>query len=114
MRAPSDKQRGPATTPGPKQSVTTSDDLPSVADEVVKVAGELLGRWVAGHLDHLDALVQIAEERLQAIPEPPRPGEQARIVAALSVMWAELELRVRVLEQDLEQRDRQQAQEVAR
>jgi hypothetical protein len=101
--------------PGHRPVVDPSTtDTQSIADDVVRVAGELLGRWVAGHLDHLDALVAVAEERLAAIPEPPRPSEQARIVAALSVMWAELELRVRVLEQDLEQRDRQRAQEVAR
>jgi hypothetical protein len=64
----------------------------------------LLAEYTAGKVSDIDALVSAAEARAREIPDAP---EQARMVRALAGWVAELEIRVRALEQGQEERDRE-------
>jgi hypothetical protein len=83
--------QAPVSSPNATASIVTDAADP----EVVRMAGELLGRWVAGHLDHLDALVDVAQERLAALPEP---GRLQRELQVLREQVALLLIRVAILE----------------
>ena len=73
MRGPPDNGRGraPDELPGLKtQTNTATNGSPIIADQAdPRRIGELLGDWLAIRMDEVDALIDEARDRAEAIPD---------------------------------------------